>query len=400
MRLYRSSILIITYFSCLGFYLNRASAATPNLVPQVWYLAASSTQATKPVVLTPGSQGSDVRILQTQLKELGYYDDLIDGKYGQSTKNAVVKFQTAKGLKRVDGFADLTTQKTLQSVSAQNNSQLAISTTTDTSAASNSSRPNNTKPQSAHKDLMWWLILTLGTLGSIGAILFLLKWYEQNNAAKTLQNSGIKALSPAKENQVPLALQEVEKTPVNAENTAQFTNSSTGSPSSSTTLMPPVETTSRITKLSIVDELIKDLRSTDPSKRHKAIWDLGQQGDSRAIQPLVNLLIDADSQQRSLILASLSEINIRTLKPINRALAVSMQDESPKVRQNAIRDLTRVYDLMGQMSQMLAHALDDPDAEVQSTARYALTQMNRMRNVSHSQISPGDSQEGQGVGFE
>jgi hypothetical protein len=54
--------------------------------------------------------------------------------------------------------------------------------------------------------------------------------------------------------------------------------------------------------------------------------------------------------------------------------------------------------MMGQMSQMLNHALDDPDAEVQATARYALTQMNRMRSVSNSQISPGDSQDGQVTG--
>ncbi|WP_427156831.1 peptidoglycan-binding protein [Aliinostoc sp. HNIBRCY26] len=389
MRLYRSSILIITYVSCLGFYLNRASAIAPNLAPEVRYLAqVSTTRPSKQVILTPGSQGSNVRTLQTQLKELGYYDGLIDGKYGESTKRAVAKFQTTKGLKRVDGFADQTTQAALQVLVAAKTSQMAISPINQTA---NSTITTNKKPQSNYQDLIWWLTLGLGTLGSLGAILFLLRWYEQNKEEKLPQSKQTKALSPANEERIPLALPEAEKTIVTQENTAQTPNSSTSSASVSTTVMPPVETTSRITKLNIVDELIKDLRSPDPSKRHKAIWDLGQQGDSRAIQPLVNLLIDADSQQRSLILAALSEINIRTLKPINRALAVSMQDESPKVRQNAIRDLTRVYDLMGQMSQMLTHALDDPDAEVQATARYALTQMNRMRNVP-SQISPKDSQ--------
>jgi peptidoglycan hydrolase-like protein with peptidoglycan-binding domain len=388
MRLHRSSILIITYLSCLGFYLNRASAITPNLAPKVWYLAqVSTTRPAEQVVLTPGSQGSNVRTLQTQLQELGYYDDQIDGKYGESTKRAVAKFQTIKGLRRLDGFADLTTQKVLQTTHATKKSQLAVSPVSETA---NLVQPTTTKPQSNQKELIWWLILALGSLGSLGAILFLLRWYEQSKEENLPPTTEIKALNPAKEDRVPLALQEAERTSVNQENTAQFPNSTTASASISTTVMP-VETTSRITKLNIVDELIKDLRSTDPSKRHKAIWDLGQQGDSRAIQPLVNLLIDADSQQRSLILAALSEINIRALKPINRALAVSMQDESPKVRQNAIRDLTRVYDLMGQMSQMLNHALDDPDAEVQATARYALTQMNRMRNVSNSQISPKDS---------
>jgi len=93
------------------------------------------------------------------------------------------------------------------------------------------------------------------------------------------------------------------------------------------------------------------------------------------------MLIDADSQQRSLILAAISEIGTRALKPMNKALAVSLQDESPQVRQNAIRDITRVYDMMAQISQMLSHALQDSDPEVQETAKYALTQMNRIRNL-------------------
>jgi HEAT repeat protein len=118
---------------------------------------------------------------------------------------------------------------------------------------------------------------------------------------------------------------------------------------------------------------------------------LGQQGDSRAIQHLVDLMIDADSQENSLILAALAEIGIRTLKPMNRALAISIQDENPQVRQNAIRDLTRIYDMMSQMSQMLRHALDDPDPDVQATARYALIQMNRMRSLPEQQGLTEDS---------
>lgn len=145
------------------------------------------------------------------------------------------------------------------------------------------------------------------------------------------------------------------------------------------------EIAGKLTKVNIIDELVSDLRSPDPNKRRKAIWDLGQQGDSRAIQPLVDLLIDADSQQRSLILGALSEIGTRTLKPMNRALAISLQDESPEVRQNAIRDLTRVYDMMTQLSQMLYHATEDPDPNVQATARYALSQFNRLRSLAKSE---------------
>ena len=80
-------------------------------------------------------------------------------------------------------------------------------------------------------------------------------------------------------------------------------------------------------------------------------------------------MADADSQQRSLILAALAEIGTRTLKPMNRALAVSMQDESPDVRKNAIRDLTRVYETMTQISQMLSMAAQDEDPEVQENSK-------------------------------
>ncbi len=73
---------------------------------------------------------------------------------------------------------------------------------------------------------------------------------------------------------------------------------------------------------------------------------------------------------------------------MNRALAISIQNDSPQVRQNAIRDLTRVYDMMSQISQMLKHALEDPDPEVQSTARYALNQIHRMRVISEQDSLP------------
>lgn len=143
----------------------------------------------------------------------------------------------------------------------------------------------------------------------------------------------------------------------------------------------PVQETTRITKINIVDALIKDLHSPDPRKRRKAIWELAQRGDSRAMQPLLDLLMDADSQQRSLILEALSQIGTRTLKPMNRALAVSLQDDNVEVRKNAIRDLTRMYESLAQLSQLLRHAVEDPDKEVQETARWALGQLSRIRTL-------------------
>lgn len=144
---------------------------------------------------------------------------------------------------------------------------------------------------------------------------------------------------------------------------------------------PKIEETTRLVKVSIVDELVRDLRAADPAKRRKAIWELGQRGDTRAVQPLVDLLIDSDSKQRSLILSTLSEIGTRTLKPMTRALAISLQDENAEVRKNAIRDLTRVYDMVSQISNLLHKATEDSDQDVQETAKWALGQLNRIRSV-------------------
>ncbi|MEG5174382.1 HEAT repeat domain-containing protein [Microcoleus sp. B3-D7] len=132
-------------------------------------------------------------------------------------------------------------------------------------------------------------------------------------------------------------------------------------------------------KLDIIEALIEDLQHLNPAKRGKAIWELGQRGDSRAVEPLLDLLANSDSKQYSLILASLSEIGIRTLKPMNNAWSISLQNENPEVRKNAIRDLTRIYELVNQISYLLHRATDDPDPEVQETARWAINQLNRLR---------------------
>lgn len=137
-----------------------------------------------------------------------------------------------------------------------------------------------------------------------------------------------------------------------------------------------IQAVTRLPNLDDVETLMQDLRDPDPKKRRKAIWDLAQKSDSRSMKPLVDLMIDTDSQERSLILEALSQISTRTLKPMNQALAISLQDKNPQVRKNAIRDLTRIYDLMSQISQMLCHAIDDGDSEVKETAKWALNQIN------------------------
>ncbi|MEH1811156.1 MAG: peptidoglycan-binding protein [Nostoc sp.] len=365
MRLCRSSILIFTCFSCVGFYPNRSSAATPNLAPEILELAqASSTVTASPAVLRYGSRKSDVQRLQTQLKQLGYYRGVVDGQYNASTEIAVAKFQKVKGLK-LDGIAGPATQVKLQA--AIEAKKQFVTSPIVTSPIVTSIAPTSANPKASERGFVWWLLFAVGVLGCSGALFYLLRWFQKG---KQVQKSEISE---------PKSLSEANKEPITPPLVETVTSLQTPPPPTFSTQLLLPEKTSRLAKLNIVEELIQDLRSSDPTKRRKAIWDLGQQGDSRAIQHLVDLIIDADSQERSLILAALSEIGIRTLKPMNRALAISIQDESPQVRQNAIRDLTRVYDMMGQMSQMLHHALEDPDPDVQATARYALTQMNRIR---------------------
>lgn len=158
-----------------------------------------------------------------------------------------------------------------------------------------------------------------------------------------------------------------------------------------------VSTTTRLEKVDIVETLVADLQHPDRTKRCQAIWELGQRGDSRAVQPLTDVLVTADSQQRSLILAAIAEISVRTLKPVHRALVLSLQDESADVRKNAIRDTTRIYDSMIQVSQLLQYAMHDADAEVQETAHWALEQLHRLRTVpeveSAHRIEPASGQQ-------
>ncbi len=51
-----------------------------------------------------GSRGDEVRRIQTKLKQLGYYNGVIDGIYGTLTRKAVISFQRSCGL-TADGIA-------------------------------------------------------------------------------------------------------------------------------------------------------------------------------------------------------------------------------------------------------------------------------------------------------
>lgn len=350
------------------FLLILASCVYLNLPSRPVTATSSQFSPSSQTVLSLGMRGSEVQVLQIQLKALGFYKDVIDGNYRQSTRNAVTDFQKAKGLKRIDGVADLTTQIFLtQAISGK----MPINNSSPTTPQSNINNNTQTNIQSAtsnqNTDFVWWSLLGLGLLVTVGTAMFFMKKFSQISQSPKIVTQ--KLLRPSSDNNERLFLKsaQVEAIPIPTD-------------------LVPLETTNIIPKLNTCEELMKELQCDNSKIRRKAIWKLGEEGDSRAVQPLVDLMIDADSEQQGLILSTLAEIGTRTLKPMNRALAISLRDENPQVRKNAIRDLVRIYEMMGKMSKIVLHAMEDPDPEVQATAKYALSKMNRIPTIPEQHI--------------
>lgn len=371
MRRCHYSIVIFTYLSCFGFNINPAIALSYEKTPSLLKVAQADSSDTTSRNLAIGSVGEDVKVLQAQLKKLGYYDGIPDGQFGESTRNAVIEFQQKNNVP-ADGIAGSQTKELIKTKTLEKSSSTSIPTLEPVSVDA----PDEEKSSSS--DLIKLGFIAVGILAGVGTLFYAVQWFRYSKRAKNagayIDDDDTELVQPPQDQftntnqeQKYLLANDVEDVP------------STITPSPQTSQIIPTEKTSRLAKVNVVDELIQDLDSSNPTQRRKAIWELGQKGDSRAIQPLVEQMVDADSQQRSLILAALSEIGTRTLKPMNRALAVSLQDKSADVRKNAIRDLTRVYDVMAQVSQMLSMAAEDEDPEVQETARYAISQMNRIR---------------------
>ncbi|BAY80938.1 peptidoglycan binding domain-containing protein [Calothrix parasitica NIES-267] len=390
MRRCHYSIVIFTYLSCFGFNINPVIAASYDKAPSFLKVAqADSSNTNSRTNLKIGSVGEDVKLLQTQLKKLGYYDGSADGQFGESTRDAVIEFQLKKKV-LADGVVGNQTNELIKAETLKQNN--FVSTPTPEPVPEDVSETE--KPSKSDNGLIKLVLIVMGLLAGGGILFYLFKLFKRSK-----QPSNRPTYDDNDDDETYIAqAPEYEASQDGFVNKNQDQKYLTGTQEDNledvpSTIQPsaqiiPTEKTSSLAKLNVVDELIEDLDSSNPTQRRKAIWELGQKGDSRAIQPLVEQMVDADSQQRSLILAALSEIGTRTLKPMNRALAVSMQDESPDVRKNAIRDLTRVYDVMGQISQMLSMAMEDEDPEVQETAKYAVSQMNRIRVLPSEQPQP------------
>lgn len=438
----RTAVLLMTGTAWLGLMSSPGMAIGGSRPLALGASSGMLAQAAVSEDLTFDSQGSEVQEVQQGLQTLGYYEGLIDGLYGDATAEAIAAFQAAEGLP-VDGLASGETRDRLQqALAAAQGTQLTQSQSTEETATPETTGDAEASASKASAGLgfgFWLLVILVPLLGAgIGLAAF---WLGRRQAAiaaqpesnhdlgdsiadQTPSNSPLDTaapqvapdratVQPAEGSEFSVPLAENAQSAVNgvAKNlwvsppsdfpvepdasgrrkprAAEAIAETTPVPEPSASL---TEQTTRLPSINIVDELIQDLRSPNPSKRRKAIWELGQRGDSKAIQPLVDLMLDSDSRQRSLILGALSEIGGRTLKPMSRALAISLQDDNAEVRKNAIRDLTRIYDVVGQISQLLRHALDDSDTEVRDTAQWALGQLSRIRGLPTNEALPSSSE--------
>ena len=95
---------------------------------------ASSSSGIIGVSLKVGNEGSDVRVLQTKLKALGYLSGAVDGSYGTATEEAVKAFQRANGI-TADGKAGTATLQALFGESAKSSKDAKATATPKASKA-------------------------------------------------------------------------------------------------------------------------------------------------------------------------------------------------------------------------------------------------------------------------
>ncbi|MEL6353533.1 MAG: peptidoglycan-binding protein [Cyanobacteria bacterium J06627_28] len=360
-------------------------------------------------VLSIGSEGPAVIALQTRLQDIGYYDGRIDGIYGLGTQRAVRAFQESQGFS-VTGRLDNGTWDAIEAFDLAGEGALgesgefassddvpAVVSESDGSRQPSAVTDGALPPVTEGADAIEGTIEGnsaaekgngLGRLFALGLGLsalvasFGVGFFIANKGKEDAEagEGGWSEVNPAGVLGVPVGPSGgMDGAAVNGNGYTGSAIATAGNGAIQTN--GQMGGTSALAPVDVVDGLIKDLHNPDPSKRRKVIWELGQRGHSLAVKPLVDAMVDADSKEKSLVLAALSEIGIRSLKPMNRALAIAMQDENPEVRKNAIRDITRVYDLVVQISHMLGHATEDEDPEVRQTATWALDQLNRTRRT-------------------
>ncbi len=105
------------------------------LILTVWLFCVLSveTDVADALVLKQGSRGTDVRTMQTKLKNWGYLKGTVDGVFGAQTKTAVIYFQKKNGLV-ADGIAGAKTLAALGMSSSGSSSSSSSSGSTSGSA--------------------------------------------------------------------------------------------------------------------------------------------------------------------------------------------------------------------------------------------------------------------------
>jgi N-acetylmuramoyl-L-alanine amidase len=93
-------IVIVIIYAGFGFWVYSS------------YLTSQISSEAGAILLKWGSRGSEVREVQTRLKNWGFYKGSVDGIYGWRTANAVKAFQRKHGLK-ADGIVGNATGKAL-----------------------------------------------------------------------------------------------------------------------------------------------------------------------------------------------------------------------------------------------------------------------------------------------
>ena len=125
---------LITGIACLAVLLALGTVLLTQMIPTIGEVRREMSLTPTPlppvpdtvrdkeveVRITPepplhnGSQGEKVWKLQEALRSLGYYQGVVDGQFGNGTREAVLAFQKANGLD-ADGLAGAETLKKLSS---------------------------------------------------------------------------------------------------------------------------------------------------------------------------------------------------------------------------------------------------------------------------------------------
>ena len=412
----RSTLVLLTCLSALSVPAIQTKSAAQTLIAQ----GASLDAVDSVSGLGIGSRGEPVRQLQRRLTAADYYSGPIDGLYGLETQRAVVALQRAFGLADT-GTLNEATWAALES-GAQGSpddefvfkegeaDDAAIAQPAESEAESKlpsvdeiASVPSvETEFTGGIKPVFALGLGLVALLGSFGVGFFMAHrskrkangdegWRTSDPDTVGVDPAFVKnsAAPIGASSALPAGAQGVQTNFQPVVDSSHLNNGATGIQQNAPVFNSGYSSQSRgqvgatgpLSQVDVIEGLIGELRDLNPAKRRKAIWELGQRGNSIAVQPLVDAMPNADSKEKSLLLAALSEIGIRSLRPMNRAMAIAFQDPNPEVRKNAIRDLSRVYDLVVQISHMLGHAAEDEDAEVRQTATWALDKLNHIRKA-------------------